>query len=211
MKQTNVKNLVLMALLAALLVVMSFTPLGYLRLGSFLSITFNVIPVAIGAAALGPKGGAVLGTIFGLTSFAQCFGADPFGAYLLNLNPFFTFVVCVVSRLLVGVIAGCADLGFGRLLKGNPLRFGLTGLAAALSNTVLFIGIMMLLFGKTNINSAAGGVMDETLNPILFFSAFATLNAVWEALAAFILTGAIGTALDRAGLMHRFGQQRAAA
>lgn len=203
MKQTNVKHLVLTALLAALLIIMSVTPLGYLRLGSFLSITFNVIPVAIGAAALGPKGGAVLGTVFGLTSFAQCFGADPFGAYLLSLNPFFTFVVCVVSRLLVGIAAGFADLGFSRLLKSSPVRFGLTGLTAALSNTVLFIGIMMLLFGKANINSAAGGVMDETLNPILFFSAFATINAVWESLAACILTGAVGTALDRAGLMRR--------
>lgn len=209
MKQINVKSLVLLALLAALLVVMSFTPLGYLRVG-IVSITFNIIPVAIGAAALGPRGGAILGAVFGLTSFVQCFTGDPFGAYLLALNPFFTFVVCVVSRILVGVIAGFADMGFAKLLKNNPLRYSLTGIVSALSNTVLFIFFMITLFGKSQINAAAGGVLDESLNVIQFFAAFATVNAVWEALASFILTGAVCTALYKAGLLNGFRQKAAA-
>ena len=36
------------------------------------------IPVVIGAMILGPAGGAVLGLVFGLTSFYQCFAGDPF-------------------------------------------------------------------------------------------------------------------------------------
>lgn len=47
----NVKQLTLLAMLVAVLLLMAFTPLGYLNIG-LLAITFNVIPVAIGAIAL---------------------------------------------------------------------------------------------------------------------------------------------------------------
>ena len=49
----STKNLVLMGLLTAVLLVMCYTPLGYLNIG-VLAITLNTIPVAIAAYALGP-------------------------------------------------------------------------------------------------------------------------------------------------------------
>ena len=61
-------QLTLLGLLAAILLLMAYTPLGYLNIGP-LAISFNVIPVAISAVVLGPVGGAVAGAIFGLTSF----------------------------------------------------------------------------------------------------------------------------------------------
>ena len=67
------RELTLLGLLTAVLLVMSFTPLGYLNIGP-LAITLNMIPVAISAAALGPFGGAVTGAVFGMTSFLQCLG-----------------------------------------------------------------------------------------------------------------------------------------
>ena len=51
-KQTGTRRLVLLAMLSGILLVMSFTPLGYLNIGP-LAISFNMIPVAIGAIALG--------------------------------------------------------------------------------------------------------------------------------------------------------------
>ena len=59
-----------MALMVAIIFMMAFTPLGYLRTPG-LSITFLTVPVAVGAVLLGPKGGAVCGLAFGLTSFIQ--------------------------------------------------------------------------------------------------------------------------------------------
>ena len=64
-------QLTLLGLMAAILLLMAYTPLGYLNIGP-LAISFNVIPVAISAVVLGPVGGAVAGAIFGLTSFLQC-------------------------------------------------------------------------------------------------------------------------------------------
>ena len=71
----KIKRLVLLALFSAILMVMSYTPLGYLNIGP-LAITFNVIPVALAAATLGPSGGAFVGAVFGITSFLQCIGVS---------------------------------------------------------------------------------------------------------------------------------------
>ena len=103
-RKSMVKKLTLLGLLTALLVVLGMVnipqPAG-------LSITFNMIPVAIAAIALGVPGGAVIGGAFGLISFLQCFGLigySAMGAALVNVSPFLMFVQRFVSRLLVGVL-----------------------------------------------------------------------------------------------------------
>ena len=80
--------------MAAILLLMAYTPLGYLNIGP-LAISFNVIPVAISAVVLGPVGGAVAGAIFGLTSFLQCIGvggSSAMGVVLFGINPVFAFI-----------------------------------------------------------------------------------------------------------------------
>ena len=72
-KRVDTRRMVLLAMLSCILLVMSFTPLGYLPIGP-LAISLNMIPVAIGAVALGPGGGAFLGAVFGITSCLQCVG-----------------------------------------------------------------------------------------------------------------------------------------
>ena len=71
MKKLSTREFVLIALLVAILIV-----LGYVNIPqpAGLSITFNMIPVAIAAIAIGPMGGAIIGGAFGLISFLQCFG-----------------------------------------------------------------------------------------------------------------------------------------
>ena len=87
-------QLTLLGLMAAILLLMAYTPLGYLNIGP-LAISFNVIPVAISAVVLGPVGGAVAGAIFGLTSFLQCIGvggSSAMGVVLFGINPVFAFI-----------------------------------------------------------------------------------------------------------------------
>ena len=64
-------RLVELALLTAIIAVMTFTPIGYLKLGP-LELTLIVVPVIIGAVTLGPAAGAFLGLVFGASSFIQC-------------------------------------------------------------------------------------------------------------------------------------------
>ncbi|MBO4637806.1 MAG: ECF transporter S component [Clostridiales bacterium] len=194
------KTIALLGILSALIILMAFTPLGYLRVG-LISISFLMIPVAVGAVARGPVSGAVLGTVFGFTSFIQCFGMDAFGTFLAQKNVFYTFVMCVVCRALAGFIAGIIFKGISAVSRNVAVNGSICGLSAALLNTVLFVGSMLLLFGKTTISDATNGALSASENVIKFFAAFVGVNAIWEAVAAFILTGAIALALYKAKLI----------
>lgn len=72
-KKFTTSQITLLGLMVAILLLMAYTPLGYLNIGP-LAISFNMIPVAISAITMGPVGGAVAGAVFGLTSFGQCIG-----------------------------------------------------------------------------------------------------------------------------------------
>ena len=100
MKSTlKTKQLVILGLLTAILLIMAYTPLGYLNVG-ILAITFNVIPVALAAIVLGPAGGAVAGAVFGLTSFLQCIGVggtSAMGVILFDINPVLAFYSALCS------------------------------------------------------------------------------------------------------------------
>ena len=50
----STKYLVEMALLVAIILLMAFTPIGYIKTAG-LEITLIVVPVAVGAVTLGPK------------------------------------------------------------------------------------------------------------------------------------------------------------
>ena len=67
MKNERTYELVLTALFTAIIVIMAFTPLGYIPL-VVINATVIHIPVILGALFLGPKKGAFLGFVFGLTS-----------------------------------------------------------------------------------------------------------------------------------------------
>ena len=139
------RNLVLSAVFTALIIVMSFTPLGYLRIG-FVSISFMTIPVALGAILLGPWYGAYFGLLFGVTSFIQCFTGDLFGAMLVGVSPVLTAVMCIIPRILIGLLSGLIFVGIKKASKNDIGAFLTAGLSAPLINTVLFMGFMMAFF-----------------------------------------------------------------
>ena len=57
-KNFDTKFMVELALMIAIIIIMSLTPLGYIRTPG-LSITLLTVPVAVGAVLLGPTGGAI--------------------------------------------------------------------------------------------------------------------------------------------------------
>ncbi|WP_331836463.1 ECF transporter S component [Erysipelothrix piscisicarius] len=60
-------NYTLFTLFAAIIILLSMTPLGFIHLG-FIKATIVHIPVIIGSIILGPTAGAGLGLIFGINS-----------------------------------------------------------------------------------------------------------------------------------------------
>ena len=198
MKNANVRRMVVLGLLTAIMLVMSWTPLGYLNIGP-LAITLNVIPLAVAAITLGPMGGTVTGAVFGLTSFLQCIGVGGvslMGEMLFSINPLLAFTQRFVPRVLDGLIIGVA---FGIIKNRVGVRKAcyVTGFLAAFLNTALFMTALVLLFGNTEYvqNLVAGR------NVILFICTFVGINAIFEMLACTVISGAVGSALHKAGVI----------
>lgn len=193
-KKFGTRHMVTTAMLSALLLIMSFTPLGYLNIGP-LAISFNMIPVAIGAIALGPVGGMILGGMFGITSFLQCLGiggTSAMGVILFEISPVLAFVQRFVPRILAGLLAGLVFMGVKKF-RGSTVACFVTGFAAALFNTVLFMFALVVLFGNT---SYIQGLIDGR-NVIIFVCTFVGINAVVEMLAASLIVGAVGKVLTK--------------
>ncbi|MDO4647143.1 MAG: ECF transporter S component, partial [Eubacteriales bacterium] len=192
-------QITMLGLMIAVLLLMAYTPLGYLNIGP-LAITFNIIPVAICAIVMGPVGGAIAGAVFGLTSFLQCIGVggvSAMGATLFAINPFLAFVQRFIPRLLDGLLLGYLFNGLRKKTKNIYVSCAVTGFFSAFLNTLFFMTLLVVLFGGTEYvqNLIAGR------NVIVFVCTFVGINAVCEMISATVLTGAIGAALFKAGFI----------
>ena len=193
MRSTKTIKMAQMAILIAVVLIMAFTPLGYLKTAG-LEISLITIPVAIGAMVIGPAAGAVLGAVFGFTSFYQCFGMSPFGAMLLSINPLYTFWVCVPTRILMGYLAGLLFKVFIKADKGNTVCYFVGGFMTAFLNTLFFMSILILFFWNTDyIQSlnAAGA------NAFMFVIAFVGINGVVEWIATTVAGGIVSKAVAK--------------
>ena len=183
------------AILAALIVIMSFTPLGFLRVGP-LSITFIMIPVVLGGVLCGPTVGGILGLIFGIVSFIQCFMGEPLGAILVSVSIFRTLIVCIVPRVIAGFLSGLIFKGLKKYDKKSTWSFLVAGATGSLLNTVLFLGSLALLFWNvvfTPEQAISLGGVDTVLKTVIILCT--SINAPVEILACTLLSSAIGKGL----------------
>jgi uncharacterized membrane protein len=146
-KKVNVKYIVRLSFLVALMVLMSFTPVGYLKVG-VISVSFLCLPVILGAILLGPLASTILGFVFGISSFIAAF-SDPLGAILLGINPFLVFLTLVVPRILMGLGTGLIFRLFRSIKKTKPLSYLITSIAATLLNSILYTVFLWFTFGDT--------------------------------------------------------------
>ena len=176
----------LTAALIAFMIVMDFTPIGYIITPTGFSITLMIIPVAVGAVVLGPDVGALLGFMFGLTSFLQCFGIgyfiDPSAALLWTANPLGTVFTCFVPRTLMGLLVGFIYMGLNKIKGFRIGGYVVASISAPVLNTVFFLTSYLLLFSETIL---AGEVIKTVIVSLL------TVNAVVEIVVALV----IGTTL----------------
>ena len=193
------RDFVILAMLVALEIILG---LWNIPMPAGLSITFNMIPVAIAAIAIGPKGGAIIGGAFGLISFLQCFGimgSSGLGIALMQegANPILMFVHRFGSRFVDGLLLGYIF----RALRGRCNVFAacsVTGFFAAFLNTLLFMSTLVLFFSNT-------AKMQQSMAGRAFFAyivASVGINGLIEMAVSTILTGAVGTALHKAGFVH---------
>ena len=193
----KVARMTLLAMLVAILIVLAYVnipmPMG-------LSITFNMIPVAIAAIAMGLPGGMIVGGAFGLISFLQCFGifgTSALGAALVNVSPVLMFIQRFVSRLLVGVLAALVYKAMCKTKAPIYVRGAVTGFSAAFFNTLFFMTLLVLFFGNTE--KLAGPIAEKGV--LMYIITSVGINAVVEMAVAALVTGAVCVALKKARLL----------
>ena len=153
MKNEKTYELVLTALFTAIIVIMAFTPLGYIPF-VVINATIIHIPVILGALFLGPKKGAFLGFVFGLTSFinntfkaatASAFVFSPVLAYnVVGVSGIFKSIyICFVPRILVGVVPYFIYLLIRKAL-GSEQKTGKI-VVDVLASLILFVSVRAFL------------------------------------------------------------------
>jgi uncharacterized membrane protein len=188
-------KLVQLAILTALTMLMSFTPLGYLPVGA-MKISFLMVPVVVGAIVIGPTGGAILGLVFGLTSFSTCVtGTDALGAMLFGLSPIATFAMCVIPRILAGLVPGLVAKFFKEKIPAAVL-YPVTALLGSLCNTVFFLSAIFILFGNNTdvMNALAVGGKSSVA---YIFATIAGLNGTLEAITCCVVGAGLSGVINR--------------
>jgi uncharacterized membrane protein len=201
MKNTKVLYMVKVSLLLAVILLMSLTPLGYLRVGP-MEITFLCVPVAVGAVLLGPSAGAVLGLAFGVTSFIKAVTDPLFGVIVLD-SPWLAALVCIVPRVIIGPAAAFVPRFLLKIDKTRIFAYAAAGLVCSLLNTVLFLsGIIFVLGGLL---TRLAGMPAEMV--VTVFVGVGVANGLPEAAAATLLTAAVCKAVSAAEERTKGGRQ----
>ncbi len=193
------RDLVLTALFGAIIILLAFTPFGFIQL-VIIKATIIHIPVIIGSILLGPKRGAILGGLFGLTSFLSNLMTPTVLSFAFcPLIPVpgttggspLALIVCFIPRILVGIVPYYVYQLVQKLLKNNSkgeyLSLLLGGISGALTNTICVMGLIFLLFQEAYaaaksipVNAVAGVVLG-----------IVGTNGVPEALVAAVITVAV--------------------
>lgn len=191
----NTRYMVELSLMSAIVILMALTPLGYVKTPA-LSITLLTIPVAVGAIILGPKAGAILGFVFGATSFAQALSGSGMSAFLLQASLVGTIFLCFVPRILEGFLCG---LIFKVLKKANvkKVSYYIAGFSCPILNTILFMGTLIVIFYQTDYIQSLVSSLGVS-NPLAFVIALVGVQGVIEAAVCGILSGTISLTLSKA-------------
>ena len=129
-KKVDVRKMAIIGVLAAISIMLSMTPLGFIPIGPT-NATIMHIPVIIGAIVEGPLVGITVGFIFGATSLLKALTMPTITSFAF-INP----LVSILPRMLIGVIA------YYVFVSG-----WITGVVGSLVNTVGVLGMIYILYG----------------------------------------------------------------
>ena len=158
-KKLDIRWMVSVALMSAIIVVLANTPLGMIQLPIIKATTVH-IPVIIGAILLGPMAGGILGFVFGVCSLISntmaptllSFAFSPFLSTTGIPGALKAIWIAVGCRVLIGVAAGWIWVLLKKLhmnRKGlQVVSLAVTGFLGSMVNTISVMGSIYLLFAR---------------------------------------------------------------
>ena len=140
-KKLEVRKMAIIGVLAAISIMLSMTPLGFIPLGP-VNATIMHIPVIIGAVLEGPLVGITVGLIFGATSLFRALTMPTITSFAL-INP----LVSILPRVLIGIVAYYVYKLTIKLTKNTCVSGWITGVIGSLVNTIGVLGMIYILYG----------------------------------------------------------------
>lgn len=208
MRNNKTAELVLTALFAAIIIIMAFTPLGYIPL-VVINATIIHIPVILGSLFCGWKKGAFLGFIFGLTSFIKntvmpsslsAFVFSPIlAASMVGTSGVFkSAFICFVPRILVGVVPYFVYIGVRKAVTSEKRNLWTT-MFNFLIGLFLLIGVrafLLKVFAEKNISTPVVLAVSIVIGVLVFaLLEWTTLKKSGNVLA-FVYAGVIGAMVN---------------
>lgn len=213
-----IRRMVITAMFAAITALLTFTPVGMITLPPPLpAVTLVHLPVILAALVEGPLVGVGVGLVFGLCSLIRAWGSGMVGLTLFFRDP----LVSVVPRMIIPLTAWGTYTLWKRLVKGrgfsDKLGVGIASAAGAVTNTVLCLGMIVLLYGENLtvlVNQlVSGGNTGVTYlnNAGAWLVAVVGLpNGLAEAAVAAILVPMVKTAVDAVNRRSGIGRMPSA-
>ena len=204
MRNQKTLELVLTAIFSAIIVLMAFTPLGYIPL-VVINATIIHVPVIIGSLFCGPKKGAFMGFVFGLTSFIKntimpsslsAFVFSPvLASSMIGVSGIFkSAAICFIPRILVGVVPYFVFLGVRKILGNNKENKSGALILNIVISVLLGFGLekFMLKSAGENASATVFIVIAVVVAAALFFILNKVVGSSKPALIAFIYAGISG-------------------
>ena len=135
-KKVDVRKMAIIGVLAAISIMLSMTPLGFIPIGP------TNATVIIGAIVEGPLVGITVGFIFGATSLLKALTMPTITSFAF-INP----LVSILPRMLIGVIAYYVYKLTIKFTKNVFVSGWITGVVGSLVNTVGVLGMIYILYG----------------------------------------------------------------
>ena len=194
-KNYDLLTLVQLAMLICIQLVMKAIGLGSVPVGP-LYMSFLTLPIAVAAIIIGPAGGAITGAVFGLVSFKDALtGGSAMTSALLGVSPVHTFILCVVTRTLMGLLAGVVYSLVKQFDHRRTWSLFVGSISAPLLNTLLFMGYICLVFYHTDYVQNLVNTFGVS-NPLAFVVALVGLQGLIEAVAVGVVGGIVYKSLS---------------
>lgn len=187
---TKIFNMTITALLFAIVIILQ-TVGGSFKIGGT-SFSFVLLPIVVGSITMGAVTGGFLGLVFGVITVISGITAQDFFTFtLIQAEPVFTVLVCLVKAILAGVVPALVY----KALKGknSTVAIFLAAASAPIANTLVFIVGGLLFFGKALTDAGFLGT-----NSLLYFLVIgcAGINFVVELAINIIFAPAISRIIN---------------
>ena len=193
----STQEFVILSLFSAIIFILAFTPLGLIDL-PIIKATILHIPVIIGSIILGPRKGAFLGFIFGLSSLIKNTMAPSLLSFAfsplipvpgMDRGSMWALIICFLPRILVGVVPGLIYQAISKLFKHknssvSGANVAIAAAFGAFTNTILVMLLIFIIF-KDAYAVMKGIPVDAVLGVIL---GIVGTNGIPEAIVASVIS-----------------------